>query len=159
MKQKLKIVSSLFIAGLFLLMAFGSGGSDNDEGKVNIKSEQEIKSYLLGKWNANKTYSGMVVYYRLEITENQIKYWKRADATMAGAGADEWDVNPSEVINYSIGALETDSHDNKFRLLGKFDFGSIIIRGGHKNDLGWLEIGETEYDFNSESIYMDKGWK
>ena len=62
MKQKLKIISCSLVAGLFLLIAFGSGRSDSD--KVNIQSEQEIKSYLLGKWKANLTLSGMVVFYR-----------------------------------------------------------------------------------------------
>ena len=157
MKQKLKIISCSLVAGLFLLIAFGSGRSESN--KVNIQSEQEIKSYLLGKWKANLTLSGMVVFYRFEITDSQIKCWKKSDATMAGAGAGEWAVNPDEVIDYNIGALEADTYGNKFRLIGKNDFGDIFISGNRKDDMSFLTIGKSDFDYNSTQIYPTKGWE
>jgi hypothetical protein len=158
MKQKLKFASSFLVAGLFLFMAYGSGGSASAE-KVDIKSEQDCKSYVLGKWKDNKTYSGMVVYYRLEITNSQIKCWKKADATMAGAGSDEWSDTPNEVVNYNIGTLQTDSKGNKFRLLGKIEYGDVFISSGQKDDMGSLTVGNTEFDYNSDYLYPTKGWE
>jgi len=153
-KKKLKIISSVIVCCLFLLMAYGS----SDNGKVDIQSEQEIKEFLPGKWKSSIAHSGMNVFYRFLFTENQIKIWKKNHFYSLGEPAEAWKENPDEIINYSIGPLNKESHGNKYRLLGKCDAGYIMIRSG-KGDEGWLEVGDIESNWNASSLTLDKGWE
>ena len=77
MKQKLKIISSIVIAGIFLLIAFGSGGEETKKIKIDINDTKAIETYLQGKWawekhtgSPNETWR-----YRFEIQGNKLKIW------------------------------------------------------------------------------------
>jgi hypothetical protein len=154
MKKKVKIISSVIVCCLFLFMAYGSG----DDKKVDIQSEQEIREFLPGKWRGSMSYSGMNVFYRLLITENQIKIWKKNHFYSLGEPSENWKENPDEIIDYTIGPLDKESHGNKYRLLGKCELGNIMISSG-KGDEGWLEVGNIEFNWNDSSLSLDKGWE
>lgn len=153
-KKKLKIISSVIVCCLFLFLAYGSG----DNKKVNIQSEEDIKEFLPGKWRCSKSYSGMNVFYRFLITENQIKIWKQNHFYGLGEPAEAWKENPDEIIDYTIGHLEKESHGNKYRLLGKCEYGNIMICSGQEDE-GWLEVGKIEYNYFDSPLYLDRGWE
>ena len=154
MKKKVKIITSVIVCCLFLFMAYGSG----KDKKVDIQSVEEIKEFLPGKWCDLVTYSGMSISYRFLITENQIKIWKQPFHYGLGEPAEAWKENPDEIIDYSIGALQKESHGNKYRLLGKCEFGNIMISSG-KGDEGGLEVGNIDFNYFDTKLYLDRGWK
>jgi hypothetical protein len=135
-------------------MAYGSG---NDK-KVDIQSVEEIKEFLPGKWSAFVSYSGTNITYRFLITENQIKIWKQPFHYGLGEPAEAWKENPDEIIDYSIGPLQTESHGNKYRLLGKCEYGDIMI-WSFKGNEGDLQVGKIEYNYFDTRLNLERGWK
>lgn len=146
----------LMTCGVFMFMAYGSG---KDENRVNIQSEQEIRDFLVGKWEANQSFSGQNIFYRFEVTNNQIKYWRRSHVYVEGGGRTEWNANPDEIVNYNIGAITSDSQGNKSRLLGHCELGDIYLQAGTDNNDSWLEIGNIDGDYYSYDITPSKGWE
>jgi hypothetical protein len=128
---------------------------------VDIRSEEKIKEFISGKWEGSMDYSGTNIFYRFLITEHKIKIWKTAHFYATGEPSEDWKENPDEVIDYTIGPLEKESHGNRYRILGKCEFGYIQIRAGNNdNDSdGWLKVGNIEFNYFDKDLTLSKGWK
>lgn len=148
---------------LFFALLFGFGYAykakqnlsvGGTEKSVGINSEDAMKNFVKGRWPSTRTFNGMVVYYRYEITDNQIKYWSRGSTIEWGREKSNWESNPEETISYSIGELQTDSYGNQKRMLAEGNFGTIILKVG-KDGEPWLE----RVTQGGEDDYFEKGWK
>lgn len=153
MKQKLKIISSFFIAGLFLLTACGEG-----KNTVDINSEEAVRQFLKGKWSNTQTYGGIVAYHRYEITDSQVKFWSRGEIIESDVPSPPsvWESNPKETLNLEISPVETDSYGNKKRIFAKGELGTLVIWNFHngKTQLECLTTGGEE-NYN----YPERGWE
>jgi hypothetical protein len=157
MAKKFKIIVNLLLNCIILLFLNGCGESRY----VDIRSEEEIKEFISGKWNGSVDYSGTNIFYRFLVTENQIKIWKTSHYYGAGVPSEDWKETPDEVIDYTIGPLEKESHGNRYRILGKCEYGYIQIRAGNDsndND-GWFKVGNIEYNYYDKDLTLYKGWK
>jgi hypothetical protein len=128
-----------------------SGHVAND---TSINSEQAMKEFIKGRWSSVRTYNGMVVYYRFEITENQIQYWERGSVVEWGAEKTEWKSEPEETVTYSLGSVETDSYGNQQRVLAELNCGTVIVQSG-KDGKAWMQCVTG----GGEDDYFEKGWK
>lgn len=153
MKQKLKIISSLFIAGLFLLTACGKG-----KNTVDINSEGAVRQYLKGKWSNTKSFGGIVAYYRYEITDSQVKFWQRGELIESDVPTSEsgWETNPKETLNLEISPVETDSYGNQKRIFAKGELGTLVI-WNFKDGKTQLECLTTGGEGNYN--YPERGWE
>ena len=127
------------------------GQTAND---TSINSEQAMKEFVKGRWSATKSFDGMVVYCRFEITDNQIQYWTKNNVIEWDSKNSEWATEPEETLAYSIGPLEMESDTSKKRILGETELGTLLIRyyDNGESSLKCVTISGEEYD-------LQKGWK
>lgn len=121
---------------------------------TSITAEHAMKEFVKGRWSSVRTYNGMVVYYRFEITDNQIQYWIRGSTLEWGSEQSQWKSEPEETLSYTLGSLETDSNGNQKRVLAEANCGTIILQSG-KDGKAWLQCVTG----GGEDDYFEKGWK
>jgi hypothetical protein len=108
-KKCFKLTGAILIVSAFIIFALGSCSGSSSSGP-SIDNEQEITSFLKGKWSTSYYDMGTTWYYRFEITDNKIKYWSRF-------GEWEWKAEPEGVVNYELTSIMRDTYGAKYRSL------------------------------------------
>lgn len=155
-----------FIKFPIFFLFFLAIGLTSCKSGIDIDSTQEVKEFVTGKWHDETVESGGVItYYRFEITDTEIKCWK-SHLIMSNNGVssdnvtDDWEEQTPVAL--SIGNVETNEDDNKFRNLGICSYGTYKILSYSRNG----GTGETYIKFkdnnsiNSDTeCTLDKGWE
>jgi hypothetical protein len=114
MKTIYKSIFSVFITGIFLLFAIGSGESDKKV-KIDINDQQALEKYIQGKWSWEK-HTGDINHtwrYRFEINGNKLKIWTSFNNT-----DDPFDMSGGyEELNFTLGSPTRDVDGYKARFL------------------------------------------
>lgn len=161
MKKPLNFIKFPIFSLFFLAIGLTSCKSG-----IDIDSTEEVKEFVTGKWHDETVESGGVItYYRFEITDTEIKCWK-SHLIMSNNGVssdnitDDWEEQTPVAL--SIGNVETNEDDNKFRNLGNCSYGTYKILSYSRNG----GTGETYIKFkdnnsiNSDTeCTLDKGWE
>jgi hypothetical protein len=145
-KKYFKIISSIAIAGVFLVLAFGSGSSDSDEKiTIDINNSQALQNYMQGKWSWEK-HTGDVNHtwrYRFEIKGNKLKIWKCLNNT-----DDPFNMSEGyEEYNFTLGSPKRDIDGFNSRPLEFAQFDETNYFGLTYNALSpfWL-ISDDRFD-------------
>ena len=161
MKKPLNFIKFPIFSLFFLAIGLTSCKSG-----IDIDSAEEVKEFVTGKWHDETVETGGVItYYRFEITDTEIKCWK-SHLIMSNNGVssdnvtDDWEEQTPVAL--SIGSVETNEADNKFRNLGNCSYGTYKILCYSRNG----GTGETYIKFkDNNSINSDtectlyKGWE
>ncbi|SHF99857.1 hypothetical protein [Flavobacterium johnsoniae] len=161
MKKPLNFIKFPIFSLFFLAIGLTSCKSG-----IDIDSTEEVKEFVTGKWHDETVESGGVItYYRFEITDTEIKCWK-SHLIMSNNGVssdnvtDDWEEQAPVAL--SIGSVETNEADNKFRNLGNCSYGTYKVLCYSRNG----GTGETYIKFkdnnsiNSDTeCTLDKGWE
>ncbi len=123
MITKTRIIATTISCFFFIFLSIASGDSIKDTTGPDIDKEQEIKNYIVGKWSTSYYELGTMWYYRFEITENKVKYWKRF-------GEWEWKTEPEALLSYRLSNIERDVYGAKYRNLSMTEWPLAIRAGG-----------------------------
>lgn len=143
MKPIYKTIFSIFLTGMFLLFAFGSGESD-EKVKIDINDQQALEKYIQGKWSWEK-HTGDINHtfrYRFEIIGNKLRIWSCFNNT-----DDPFDMSEGfEEYNFTLGKPKRDIDGFHARYLefGVFD---------NRNDYSL-----TFYSLGSFWLVSDENW-
>lgn len=154
MKNAIKLTLSVAVITFFAFIAFASGNRDGDKIDPSL-SKEEIKNAIQGKWRSSMHYNGTLINFRYEIINDKIKIWHIVNE-MVYNNPDFQDFNndPDEVVNYSIGDVNTDENGIRQILIASGEsFGKLIIHVYNDGE------GRFEQIYGNEQNSMFNDWK
>lgn len=150
---------------LFFLLFIAVGLTSCSNG-INIESTEAVNKFIQGKWHDETVETGGVItYYRFEITETEIRCWK-SHLMMSdnGVSADNITDDWAEQTPFplSIGNVETNSANNKFRTLGNCSYGTYSVlcysREGGTGDT-YIKFKDNNSINSDTECTLEKGWE
>ncbi|WP_281310588.1 hypothetical protein [Flavobacterium flavigenum] len=153
--------TTFFIFSIFFL-AFAYGLKSYKEGG-NIDSTESVKRFIQGKWHDEiVSRGGLITYYRFQITETEIRCWK-SNLLMSDNGrasdniTDKW--NEQTPVTLSIGSVQIDSNQNKYRDLGYCNYGRFWFEKGNdgENRLYFKDNNTAEGEYHTGNL--EKNWE
>lgn len=124
--------------------------------RVNIDSTEEVNKFIKGKWHYESVgRSGLVTYYRFEVTDAEIKCWKSSKVVLDnGHVMDNYDWIEEHPMALSIGSIQTDSYGNKYRNVCEASYGTLSFQSG-LDGKDWLVFKLVGVDED----YPERDWK
>lgn len=156
MQNKIKLLATSIVFGLFLFMAIATGNSNNNRDEIDRDlTKEEIKDAIKGKWRTSFSYGGAIYLIRFEIMDDKIKIWRKGNE-MTGESEDYQDYNnePDEIVNYSIGDMRIINQYWKQIDIAEGEFGKLVIIYYNEKD-----FGHFQYVNGSEESSMENDWK
>lgn len=153
--------TTFFIFSIFFL-AFAYGLKSYKEGG-NIDSTESVKRFIQGKWHDEiVSRGGLITYYRFQITETEIRCWK-SNLLMSDNGrasdniTDKW--SEQTPVTLSIGSIQTDSNQNKYRDLGYCNYGRFWFEKGNdgENRLYFKDNNTPQGEYHTGNL--EKNWE
>jgi len=133
-----------------------------------IESPEQVKDFIQGKWHDETVKpGGFITYYRFEITQTEIRCWKRSIIlSNNGRASDNVTIDwaeqtpvPLSIGNIQMQAGSSSDYDRKIRTLGDCSYGTYTFEHseGLGNQLVFKDVSDDDDKYHSGNL--DRGWE